>query len=146
MELDDELKLRVATRLIDKSTATWWNNLKLQTHTPITWNLFVQEFNDQFYTRFHKNQKRKEFFRLRQFGKTIFEYESELKELAEFVLELANFEEYLCSKFEEGLSLEIQAKMSVSGNQSYKEVVQLALRAEKLTGERKSRGNFQKRK
>ena len=24
MKLDDELKLRVATRLIDKSIATWW--------------------------------------------------------------------------------------------------------------------------
>ena len=33
------------------------------------------------------------------------------------VLELANSEEYLCSKFEEGLSLEIREKMSVSGSQ-----------------------------
>ena len=30
MELDDELKLRVATRLIDKSVVTWWDNLKLR--------------------------------------------------------------------------------------------------------------------
>ena len=29
MELDDELKLRVVIRLIDKSVATWWDNLKL---------------------------------------------------------------------------------------------------------------------
>ena len=29
MELDDELKLKVATRLIDKSAVTWWDNLKL---------------------------------------------------------------------------------------------------------------------
>ena len=29
MELDDDLKLRVTTRLIDKIAATWWNNLKL---------------------------------------------------------------------------------------------------------------------
>ena len=29
MKLDDELKLKVATRLIDKSAATWWDNLKL---------------------------------------------------------------------------------------------------------------------
>ena len=36
--------------------------------------------------------------------------------------------------------------MFVSGNQSYKKVVQLALRAKKLTGERMSRGKFQKRK
>ena len=33
------------------------------------------------------------------------EYEIELRELLEFILELANFEEYLCSKFEEGLPL-----------------------------------------
>ena len=36
--------------------------------------------------------------------------------------------------------------MSVSDSQNYKEVVQLALRTEKLTRERRSRGNFQKRK
>ena len=65
-------------------------------------------------------------------------YESELRELADFIPELANFEEYLCSKFEEGLSLEIREKMSVSGNQNYKKVVQLALRAEKLTRERRT--------
>ena len=35
--------------------------------------------------------------------------------------------------------------MSVSGSQNYKEVVQLALRAEKLTGERRSRGIFRKK-
>ena len=31
-----------------------------------------------------------------------------MRELAEFVPKLANSEEYLCSKFEEGLSLEIR--------------------------------------
>ena len=29
MELEDDLKLKVATRLIAKSAATWWDNLKL---------------------------------------------------------------------------------------------------------------------
>ena len=29
MELDNELKLRMTTRLIDKSAAIWWDNLKL---------------------------------------------------------------------------------------------------------------------
>ena len=59
----------------------------------------------------------------------------ELRELAEFFLELANFEEYLCSKFEDGLILEIKEKMLISGSQSYKELVQLALKAEKLISE-----------
>ena len=52
----------------------------------------------------------------------------------------------MCSKFEEGLTLEIKEKMSVSGSQSYKEVVQLALRAEKLISKRMSQGKFNKRK
>ena len=39
--------------------------------------------------------------------KTVAEYELELRELADFVPELANSEKYLCSKFEEGLSLKI---------------------------------------
>ena len=83
---------------------------------------------------------------MKQFGKTIIEYETELRELAKFVLEVANFEEYLCSKFEEGLTLEIRKKMSMSSSQSYKKIVQLAWRAEKLTSERLARGKFQKRK
>ena len=85
--------------------------------------MFVREFNEQFYTRFHRDQKRQEFFRLKQFGKTITKYETELRELAEFVPELASFEEYLCSKFEEGLTLEIREKMSISDGQNYKEIV-----------------------
>ena len=69
-----------------------------------------------------------------------------MRKLAECVPKLANFEECLCFKFEEGLSLEIREKMSITGIQSYKEVVQLALRAEKLTCERMSQSNFQKMK
>ena len=69
--------------------------------------MFVQEFNDQFYTRFYRDQKRQEFFKLRQFGKTVTEYETKLRELVEFVPEMANSEEYLCLKFEKGLTLEI---------------------------------------
>ena len=41
MELDDDLKLRVVTRLIDKSAGTWWDNLKLLATTLVTWDMFV---------------------------------------------------------------------------------------------------------
>ena len=113
MKLDDELKLRGATKLINKSATTWWDNLKLRSTAPVTWNLFLQEFNEQYYTHFHKDQKRQEFFKLKQYGKSITEYETELRELSEFFLELANFEEYFYSTFEEGLSLEIKETMSI---------------------------------
>ena len=50
-------------------------------------------------------------------------YETKLRELSKLVIELANFEEYLYFKFEEGLSLEIIKKMSIIKIQSYKKVV-----------------------
>ena len=77
MEVDDYFKLKMATRLIDKSAATWWDNLKLCAITSVTWDMFVQEFNEQFYTRFHQDQKRLEFFRLRQFGKIVIDLKIE---------------------------------------------------------------------
>ena len=40
------------------------------------------------------------------------EYETELREFSKFVPELANFEKYLCFKFEEGLFLKIREKIS----------------------------------
>ena len=36
MELNNELKLRVVTKLIDKSMATWWGNLKLRSIALVT--------------------------------------------------------------------------------------------------------------
>ena len=36
MELNDELKLRVVTKLIDKSVSTWCDNLKLRFTTLVT--------------------------------------------------------------------------------------------------------------
>ena len=105
------------------SNATWWNNLKLRSTFLITWNFFVREFNEQYYIHFQWDQKRQEFFQLKQYERFVTEYEIELKELEDFVPELANFEEYLCSKFEEGLFLEIMENMSIIGSQSYKEVV-----------------------
>ena len=60
------------------------------------------------------------------------EYEIELRELSEIVLKLTNSKEYLCSKFEDGLSLKIRENMFITEIQSYKEVVQLALRAKKF--------------
>ena len=100
----------------------------------------------KYYTHFHKDQKRQEFFKLKQFGRSVIEYEIELRKIVEFVPDLANSEEHLCSKFEEGLSLKIREKMSITRSQSYKEVVQLALRTEKLTSERCLEVIFKKEK
>ena len=42
MELGDELKLRVATKLIDNNVATWRDNLKLKSTALVTWDLLFR--------------------------------------------------------------------------------------------------------
>ena len=84
---------------------------------------------------------------LTQGSRSVVEYETELKDLAAFVPELVGMEEMLSSKFERGLNLSIREKMSITGAQSFKEIVQQALRAEKLLQEgRRVREHFAKRR
>ena len=107
----------------------------------------MKEFDEEYYTYFHQNQKRQEFITLTQGSRSVVEYETELKDLAAFVPELVGTEEMLASKFEGGLNLSIREKMSITGAQSFREIVQQALRAEKLVQEGgRVREHFAKRR
>ncbi|WRX10271.1 Retrotransposon gag domain - like 10 [Theobroma cacao] len=119
MRLDDEMKLKAATR----------------------------EFDGQFYTYFHQKEKKREILSLKQGNMTIEEYETRFNELMSYVPELVRLEQDQVNYFEEGLRNEIRKRMIVTSNESYKEVVQMALRAEKLVTEnRRIRAEFTKRK
>ena len=61
MELDDELKLRVAIKLIDKSAIVWLDILKFRSNTLMTWNYFVWEFIEQYYSHFHRDSNSRNF-------------------------------------------------------------------------------------
>ncbi|KAH7691842.1 Retroviral ribonuclease H protein [Dioscorea alata] len=147
MVLDEVLRLKVATRLLEGIARVWWESLRGRSHVALTWPDFQNEFDEEYYTRFHRDQKRQEFMQLSQGSRSVTEYETELKDLANFVPELVGSEKILCSKFEAGLNLSVRERMAVAGNQSFNEIVQLALRAEKLVLEgRRVRESISKRK
>ena len=84
---------------------------------------------------------------LTQGSRSVVEYETKLKDLAAFVPELVGSKKMLASKFEGGLNLSIREKMSITGAQSFKQIVQQALRTEKLVQEdRRVREHFAKRR
>ncbi|EOY20442.1 Gag protease polyprotein [Theobroma cacao] len=95
MRLEDDMKLMVATRLLEKRARTWWNSGNL----------------------------------------TIEEYEARFNELMLYVPDLVKSEQDQASYFEEGLRNEIRERMTMIGREPHKEVVQMALRAEKLSNE-----------
>ncbi|WRX12108.1 Retrotransposon gag domain - like 10 [Theobroma cacao] len=147
MRLDDDMKLMVATRLLEKRARTWWNSVKSRSTTPQTWSDFLREFDDQYFTYFHQKEKKREFLSLEQGNLTIEEYEARFNELLLYVPNLVKSEQDQASYFEEGLRNEIKEQMTVTGKEPHKEVVQMALRAEKLAiKNRRIQTEFAKRK
>ncbi|WRX10634.1 Retrotransposon gag domain - like 10 [Theobroma cacao] len=126
MGLDDEMKLKVATRLFEKKARTWWNSVKSRSPIPLTWTDFLREFDGQCYTYFHQKEKKREFLSLKQGNLTIEEYETRFNELMLYVPELVRLEQDQANYFEEGLRNEIRERMIMTGKKSYKEVVQMA--------------------
>ncbi|WRX30365.1 zinc finger protein [Theobroma cacao] len=117
--MDDDMKLMVATRLLEKRARTWWNS----------------------------KEKKREFLSLKQRNLTVEEYETRFNELILYVPDLVKSEQDQTSYFEEGLRNEIKERMTVTGREPHKKVVQMALRAEKLaTKNRKIRTKFVKRR
>ncbi|EOY31713.1 Gag protease polyprotein [Theobroma cacao] len=45
MRLEDEMKLIVATRLLEKRARTWWNSVKSRSTILLTWSDFLREFD-----------------------------------------------------------------------------------------------------
>ncbi|EOY26216.1 Gag protease polyprotein [Theobroma cacao] len=147
MKLNDDMKLMVATRLLEKRARTWWNSVKSRSATPQTWSDFLREFDGQYFTYFHQKEKKREFLSLKQGNLTVEEYETRFNELMLYVPDLVKSEQDQASYFEEGLRNEIRERMTVTGREPHKEVVQMALRAEKLATEnRRIRTEFAKRR
>ncbi|OMO68118.1 Retrotransposon gag protein [Corchorus olitorius] len=135
MGIDDEIKLKVVTRFLEGRAETWWESVKARNTTPLTWGDFLREFDDQYYTHFYQKEKQREFLNLVQGGMTVEGYEPKFKELISYVPSLIRNEEDRCSYFEEGLNTAIRERMPISGDESYKKVVQMALQAQKLVGQ-----------
>ncbi|WRX23681.1 Retrotransposon gag domain - like 10 [Theobroma cacao] len=115
MRLDDDMKLMVATRLLEKRARTWWNSMKSRSTVPSTWSDFLREFDGQYYTYFHQKEKKREFLSLKQGSLTIEEYEARFNELMSYVPDLVKIELDQANYFEEGLRNEIRDCMIVIG-------------------------------
>lgn len=122
MVLEDDLRVKVATRLLKDRARVWWENLKGRSYTRLTWTNFSGS-SMRSTISISTDQKRQEFMKLIQHGKSVTEYETKLKDLANIVPELVDTEEVLCSKFEVGLNLNIRERMAVIRNQSFEKVV-----------------------
>ncbi len=82
------MKLLIVVRLLDGRARAWWDTVRNRLGVPPTWADFLREFDNQYFTRFHQKEKRREFMNLKQGQMTVEEYEGKFNELIPYVPDL----------------------------------------------------------
>ncbi|BBN69753.1 hypothetical protein Prudu_1155S000100, partial [Prunus dulcis] len=124
----DRDRVRLAAFLLKGNAYHWWKAVRRGYANPavLTWEEFQRVFFDQFYPHSYKNEKKSEFLHLRQGSMSVLEYEHKFNELSRFAPELVTTEEDRCTRFEEGLWLDIQAVVTANTYPTMRALAQAA--------------------
>ncbi|XP_057482041.1 uncharacterized protein LOC130768974 [Actinidia eriantha] len=105
MEVTNEQKLTLATFMLRGEARNWWESMKRMQPEGvlISWQRFVEIFNDQYFPRIYRMQKEQEFMSLKKRTMSIVEYEEKFIALSRFAPEMVRTEDMKCRRFEWGL-------------------------------------------
>ncbi|BBH02493.1 hypothetical protein Prudu_013073 [Prunus dulcis] len=128
LQCPDRDRVRLAAFLLKGNAYHWWKAVRRGYANPavLTWEEFQRVFFDQFYPHSYKNEKKSEFLHLRQGSMSVLEYEHKFNELSRFAPELVTTEEDRCTRFEEGLWLDIQAVVTANTYPTMRALAQAA--------------------
>ena len=99
-----EQMAKCAVSLLQSAAYDWWK-LVLRNPVlpdPISWDLFVQEFQTKYVNDDYKETKWKQFLNLKQGKLIVAEYEKEFSRLSKYALELVLKKTFRCRQFEDG--------------------------------------------
>ena len=104
-----------AVSLLQSATYDWWKLVirHLLLPDPITWDIFIKEFQMKFITDAYKETKWKQFMNLKQQNLIVVEYEKEFSHLNKYALEPVLTEAFPCRQFEDGLNEFIKRYITV---------------------------------
>jgi hypothetical protein len=76
IKIPHDLRVDCATQLLLDGAMTWWETIQLRRATKtLSWDDFKTEFENQYYSKYHRKMKEQEFLALRQEGMPVLEYE-----------------------------------------------------------------------
>ncbi|KAL5565172.1 hypothetical protein UlMin_028336 [Ulmus minor] len=147
----DAEKVDYAAYMLQEDAYDWWRMVKRQHENDteaFTWEMFKNEFFNQYFPKSVRREKEREFSRLEQGNKTVAEYEASFARLAKFAPDLVATEESRARRFEEGLRASIRQAVIPFEIVTYSGVVNKALlveRAQRLDSDQnKNRPDGQK--
>ncbi|KAL5570134.1 hypothetical protein UlMin_026709 [Ulmus minor] len=117
----DVEKVDYAAYMLQEDAYDWWRMVKCQHENDteaFTWEMFKNEFFNQYFPKSVRREKEREFSRLEQGNKTVAEYEASFARLAKFAPDLVAMEESRARRFEEGLRASIRQANRLGGQKS----------------------------
>ena len=104
ISIPEGLRVNCATQLLSDRAMTWWETVQLRCATEtLTWSDFKIEFENQFYSKYHRKVKEQEFLALRQGDMSVLKYERRFHDLSLFAPHHVPTEEHMIEKLRDGL-------------------------------------------
>lgn len=107
--------IRLATFTFESEAEHWWKaaeRVLVAEENPISWERFIDRFNEKYFPLFVRNQREMEFMSPTQENRTVAEYEVEFTKLSRYGLHLVNDENRKARMFEGGLKSGIRHKVT----------------------------------
>ncbi|XP_042436914.1 uncharacterized protein LOC122022867 [Zingiber officinale] len=128
MSCTDEEKVELAAYHLRDQAVTWWDMQKtIFGEQRITWTMFRDAFERQYFPATFCLARRQEFLSLKQGDRLVMEYNTEFCRLAEFCPHLVAQDYDRIQQFTQGLAAYIRIQMSGFPGSSYREVLHRAL-------------------
>ncbi|XP_042391830.1 uncharacterized protein LOC121982868 [Zingiber officinale] len=127
----EEEKAELAAYHLRDQADTWWKMQKtLFGDQSITWTLFRDAFERQYFPSPFCMARRQEFLHLKQGDRTVMEYDAEFNRLAEYCPHIIAQESERLDQFTQGLAAYIRIRMSGFTPSTYREALDRALMIE----------------
>ena len=76
IKIPNDLRVDCATQLLSDGAMTWWETIQLRRAIEtLSWDNLKTEFENQYYSKYHRKMKEHKFLALRQEGMLVLKYE-----------------------------------------------------------------------
>ncbi|XP_021898880.1 uncharacterized protein LOC110815391, partial [Carica papaya] len=132
MTVTTEQRVQLATFMLRGSAEHWWKLKRGALVPPITWEVFLEAFNAEYFPDFLRQRKESEFTELRQVRLSMVEYAEKYIDLGRFAPEVMMNETKKARRFEKGLRLELYHQVAMFALPTYQMVLEKAQLIEAL--------------
>ena len=148
IKIPHDLRVDYATQLLSEGAMTWWETVQLRRATEtLSWDDFKIEFENQYYSRYHRKMKEHEFLALRQERMSVLEYERWFHDLSLFVPHYVPSEQHMIEKIRDGFKQELKQGLIALQFRTIRELIEAAHALEACMEEgQQSHGGAGKRK